>query len=224
MSAIDKLKNRKDLQKELDKLGLKVVDAEETTIEPPEFTDEDLADPKKLTAKFASFLTMLDKKHKKDIEDAKSEASKVASETTQEAELRAIRDFLKKHKHTDKEKNKDVLELMDFYYAKGDSVEEAYAKATKSLGLEGGPIGDEDKKKGDENKKKDKTKAAPQNKSSDFKPKDTEEEEEENDTSASGKSKKPLSIRAAAKQALTEVRASIIEEGGDDPLADKGDD
>lgn len=220
MSVLDKLKDRKNLVDEMKKLGLKIVE-DESNDEAPQITitDEDLENPAKLEAKINGAIATIHKNARAEIKSAKEEATQKAKETAEEGELRGIREFLKQHKHTDPVKNKDVLELMDFYYAKGGTVEDAYKKACKSLDLEPGAVGDEEKeeKKGEEKKEEkkgeEKKEGVTSRRSGTFEKASKENKED--------KEEKPLSIRDAAKEALAELKASMKEEGTPNPFSEE---
>lgn len=219
MSVLDKLKDRKNLVEEMKKLGLKIVE-DESNDEAPQITitDEDLENPAKLEAKINGAIATIHKNARAEIKAAKEEATQTAKETANDAELRSIREFLKGHQHTDPVKNKDVLELMDFYYAKGGTVEDAYKKACKSLDLEPGVVGEENKEEKKSKEKKEKKgeeekEGVASRRSGTFEKASKEKKEE--------KEEKPLSIRDAAKEALAELKASMKEEGTQNPFSEE---
>jgi hypothetical protein len=218
MSVLDKLKDRKALEEELKKEGLRVVDIEDEEAPTIEIEEGDLDDPKKLAAKFNKTLATMHKNYqsklKETAEKAKSEAVEESGKSAAEKERAEIRKFLGSHAHTDKTKNKDVLEMMDYYYSKGADLEEAYNKACKANDLEPGPAvdGDDDTKV----KKKKEEKSTPKSrKSEDYDPDDELDEDEKENAK-----KKPLSIRDAAKEALSELEASGPERGLEDPFTE----
>jgi len=212
MSVVDKLKDKSNLIEEMKRLGLKIVDDDEESIPTLELTDEDMDSPAKLAAKVNGVLATVYKNAQSKIKEAREEAGKVAKETAGESELRGIREFLKGHQHTDPVKNRETLELMDFYYAKGGTVEEAYKKACKSLDLTPGVVGEEkaDDKKGEEKKKKEE--GAKPGRSDTF-------SKAVDDEGIDKEKKEPLTIREAAKEALAEVKASMKESGEENPFS-----
>ena len=217
MSVVDKLKDKSNLIDEMKRLGLKIVDDDEEFIPTLELTDEDMDSPAKLAAKVNGVLATVYKNAQSKIKEAREEAGKVAKETAGESELRGIREFLKGHQHTDPVRNKETLELMDFYYAKGGTVEDAYKKACKSLDLTPGAVGEEkaDDKKGEEKKdKKGEEKETVTSKRS-----DTFEKAVKDDDKGEEKEKKNLTIRDAAKEALAEMKASMKESGEENPFS-----
>ena len=222
MSVVDKLKDKSNLIEEMKRLGLKIVDDDEESIPTLELTDEDMDSPAKLAAKVNGVLATVYKNAQSKIKEAREEAGKVAKETAGESELRGIREFLKGHQHTDPVKNRETLELMDFYYAKGGTVEEAYKKACKSLDLTPGVVGEEKspaeleaekvKKEKDEKEKKKKEEGAKPGRSDTF-------SKAVDDEGIDKEKKEPLTIREAAKEALAEVKASMKESGEENPFS-----
>lgn len=221
--VFDKLKDPKALQAELDKRGIKmkVSDAQEE-LEELEFTDAELQDPKlfakKLNEGFKSLANNIRSTLSSTVNGVKQE---VKEESTQK-ELQKIRNFIADKKFVspnDKDsKNQEVIDLMDFYYAKGDSLEDAYNKACKAQGLTGGVIGNAEDNKANGGKKTKET-SPKQNRSDSHVPGAEEEEGEEE--SGEKKPKTPVSVRAVAGDVFDSLLAETKDAGKENPFDDK---
>ena len=211
---LDKLNDPVALQAELKKRGIdmKVTGADVKKLPKLELTEADLAHPERIAEKLNTALAAIVEIIGDSSTKAVNSATKKVDEGAREKELRELRTFLKDKKFvspTDKANmNQDVIDLMDFYYQNGDSIETAYTKACKKEGLEGGVIG---KELSEEEKATKKTAdAAAAKKKTEKKESSTPKAHKSEEHSSAGgeaedegdESKKPISVREAANNAF----------------------
>ena len=222
---LDTLNDPAELQKELTKRGYKIkVSADAEEIPRLKLTEKDLEEPEALEEKINKHIELV-------VKQAKDAATSVAKQTkndlqneSKEQELNTIRTFLKTKKYVNPDEQKDhqdVLDLMNYYYQKGETLDVSYTKACKASGKEPSDIGKEEtpeEKLKRETAEKDKNK---QKEHEDLTPKSFRSSETRTDKDPEDKSgtpKKPMSVRDAAIEAAKELDAQLAEEGKENPF------
>lgn len=230
---LDRLNDPAALQAELKKRGIdmKVTGADVKKLPKLELTEDDLAHPERIAEKLNTALAAIVEIIGDSSTQAVNSATKKVDEGAREKELRELRTFLKDKKFvspaTGAKKNQDVIDLMDFYYQNGDSIEAAYKKACKKEGLEGGVIGKElseeekaakiaaDKEKAAKGKTKEKESSTPVSRKS-----GEHSSAGDADKGEGGEPKKPVSVREAASSAFDMLASETKDAGKEVPFTE----